>query len=205
MAADPTREDLPRISVESIQDWKRVKANYRSAALSQFDLVLESSSSKAQSERDAILAHLNKFIEDTFEIARPNLRINGRNFEDFNEDEREVEPFDEALDRHIWSLDDQIVRSNKDLADKRRSIPQKVESMIKETHTMADEALADTEDTAMEDIVEDDPLEAKYPEIEEVLLTIAAQAKELSQVIPLQHERSERVKTVSHEVKALKP
>jgi hypothetical protein len=50
------REDIPRVSVGSVQDWKKVRSNYEEAALSklQEQAVLRD----IEDEKDAILAHL---------------------------------------------------------------------------------------------------------------------------------------------------
>ncbi|KAH7890971.1 hypothetical protein F5I97DRAFT_2071453 [Phlebopus sp. FC_14] len=69
------------------------------------------------------------FMDSLLEIARPNLRINGRTTEDPYEDE-DVEPFDEALDRHIWSLSDQRLKWDKEIAGRRRIRPREIESAI---------------------------------------------------------------------------
>jgi hypothetical protein len=83
-------------------------------------------------------------------MAKRNLRVNGRNFEDLDEDEQGVFaysrppvldlnswiggllPFDEALDRHIWSLSDQSLKWDGEIARKRRERPQDVERLVRE-------------------------------------------------------------------------
>lgn len=45
----------------------------------------------------------------------------------------DVEPFDEALDRHIWSLSDQRLKWDKEIADRRRSRPEDIEKSVMES------------------------------------------------------------------------
>lgn len=45
----------------------------------------------------------------------------------------DVEPFDEALDRHIWSLSDQRLKWDKEIADRRRSRPDDIKTLIMES------------------------------------------------------------------------
>lgn len=52
------REDLPRISVDSMQDWQRVKESYSSVALS--ILEEELSSVKSPSEAAALRTHVQQ-------------------------------------------------------------------------------------------------------------------------------------------------
>jgi hypothetical protein len=45
-----------------------------------------------------------------------------------------MEPFDEALDRHIWSLADTRLQWQKRIADARRTIPTEVEANLAKLH-----------------------------------------------------------------------
>jgi len=61
----------------------------------------------------------------------------------------DVEPFDEALDRHIWSLSDQRLKWDKEIADRRRSKPQDVEKLVTESlaqHRACDMEMPDESD-----------------------------------------------------------
>ena len=44
----------------------------------------------------------------------------------------EIEPFDEALDRHIWSLSDQRLRWNREIGRTRTEKPREVEVMLRD-------------------------------------------------------------------------
>lgn len=58
MSAEAQREDLPRISCETLDDWRRIKRNYTIAALTALDEQLSGNNSPA--DREALLAHLHK-------------------------------------------------------------------------------------------------------------------------------------------------
>ncbi|KAH9951410.1 hypothetical protein B0H21DRAFT_718909 [Amylocystis lapponica] len=202
-----TQSDLSRISVDSLQDWERIKANYANAALTLLDEQLVGSSSKVK--KDTLLKHLNLFVDRTFEMTRPNLRVNGRNFDELDADGQEEEPFDEGFDRHIWALSEQSLRWDNENAEKRREKPAEVENLLKDlldrrvTLEAEQSALSD-DDEPLEAIDDDIPL-AAYENIEQVSLQVCAIAEELKQAVPVQAERSERVRTVTAELKALKP
>ena len=51
------REDLPRISVDSTEDWARIKSNFASAVMSKLDSGLSSNSS---SRRDVLTLYMNQ-------------------------------------------------------------------------------------------------------------------------------------------------
>ncbi|KAI0350100.1 hypothetical protein OH77DRAFT_1103073 [Trametes cingulata] len=207
MSVEAQREDLPRISVETLDDWRRIKRNYTIAALTALDDQLTPSTSSE--DRELLLAHLHRFIDRTFDMARPNIRVNGQNLEDINEDEEDMEPFDEGFDRHIWSLSDQSLRWDLQIARERRTKPEEIERQMREL--LASQADLDAEEAAALDeldevdaqVVEEIPAEA-HQRIEEIASQTFATVEELKQVVPVQLERSERVKTVAEEIKALK-
>ncbi|KAI0328089.1 hypothetical protein GY45DRAFT_1326747 [Cubamyces sp. BRFM 1775] len=201
------REDLPRISVETLDDWRRIKRNYTIAALTALDEQLSGSSSAE--DREALLAHLHRFIDRTFEMARPNVRVNGQNLEDINEDEEDMEPFDEGFDRHIWSLSDQSLRWDLQIAKERRTKPEEIEKQMREL--LASQAELDAEEAAAMAEVGEDNVQAEedlpadmHQHIEDIASQTFAIVEELKQAVPVQLERSERVKTVAAEINALK-
>jgi len=46
-----------------------------------------------------------------------------------------MEPFDEALDRHIWSLSDQRLKWDREIAGRRRTRPGEIEAQIREVYS----------------------------------------------------------------------
>lgn len=108
---------------------------------------------------------MHQFIDKTFEMTRPNVRVNGQNLEDINEDEEgarlapswlsdahlwgwdaDMEPFDEGFDRHIWSLSDQSLRWDLQIARERRTKPEEIERQMREL--LASQAELDAEEAA---------------------------------------------------------
>jgi len=147
-----------------------------------------------------------QYIDSVFTIARPNIRVNGHNFEDLDGNDEEIEPFDEALDRHIWSLSDQHLKWDREIAHARTEKPSEVESMLRDLFDRQQEAgMNNTEKRIVEkDKMIDDPLQYPLTRIEHVFQKVSAACEELNQSIPVLSERSNRVKTIIKEVKALK-
>ncbi|KAI0747696.1 hypothetical protein C8Q80DRAFT_1168124 [Daedaleopsis nitida] len=207
MALDSQREDIPRISVETLDDWRRIKRNYTLAALSALEEQLNGNSSAE--DRQILLTHLHRFIDKTFEMARPNVRVNGQNLSDLKEDEVDTEPFDEGFDRHIWSLSDQSLRWDLQIAKERRTKPEETEKQMRDLLSSqqeldAEEAAALEEVMHADAVVQEEIPAAAYDRIDEVASQTFALVEELKQAIPVQLERTERVKTVAEEIKALK-
>jgi len=148
-----------------------------------------------------------QYIDTVFGIAKPNLRVNGRNFEDMDGNDEEIEPFDEALDRHIWSLSDQRLKWDREIARTRTEKPREVETLLPDLFDRQREAGMEEMEEAVDekDQMESDPLDERLPQIEQVFQKTFALSEELNQSIPVQSERSKRVKTVMKEVKTLKP
>ncbi|KAF8738623.1 hypothetical protein AX14_010913 [Amanita brunnescens Koide BX004] len=117
-----TREDIPRISIENAQDWQRLESGYKKAVLQRFEENINNSG--LANERDLLQAHILQFIDQTLTSTQPNLRINGRPYGHM--DDNQCEPFDEALDRRIWSLADTRMQWLKRIAETRRKLPEEV-------------------------------------------------------------------------------
>jgi len=62
------REELPRVSLESIQDWQKMRANYKEAALT--SLRAQISARGVAKEQDALLAHLEQ-VRTTMHVSMP--------------------------------------------------------------------------------------------------------------------------------------
>ncbi|GBE82557.1 hypothetical protein SCP_0409410 [Sparassis crispa] len=203
---DAQREDITRISVDTLQDWQRVKANFTDAALTVLDEQLAARTSSL--DRDVLREYVQRFVERTFEMTKPNVRINGRNYEELDEDEQEEEPFDEGFDRHIWSLSEQSLKWDRELADKRREKPREVERLVHElieSRRAAEDASFPEDVDGLEDEgPKEDVPDTTYENSEQVSREVYAISEELKQSVPVQLERSERVRNVATEIKSLK-
>ncbi|KAF9567640.1 hypothetical protein CPC08DRAFT_680979 [Agrocybe pediades] len=202
------REEIPRVSMGSVQDWQRVRSNYKDAALSQLRERLATSKSLIQ-EQESIQSHLQHFIDRTFSLAQANLRINGTNFESLDQTGTDTDIFDETLDRRIWSLADTRLQWHKRIAERRRTAPKEVEGTISELlekHRDLDAILlpVGSEEVVEEDVIaEEDALQQQG--VEHVLQKTFALVNELDQTVVSQHERGDRVRNIATEVKSLKP
>ncbi|KIM51484.1 hypothetical protein SCLCIDRAFT_1224496 [Scleroderma citrinum Foug A] len=197
------REDLPKVSIETEQDWKRIQRNLSDAFFERLDQALELQGHSA-TDRDELLPHANQFLETLFDIARPNLRINGRSTEELSEVEEDdnIEPFDEALDRHIWSLSDQRLKWDKDIAGRRRTRPKEIEALMSDILAQQD---SDEFDVAQSDTSYDHILaKGIYPEMEDTLRNAISLTPRLAQSVSVQCDRATRVQSIADEVKNLK-
>ena len=95
------REDHPRVSVGTVQDWQKLKSYYREAFVQAITRIA-STQGLARGQNIA-LAHMEQvhfyllslsdteliqWVERTFNYAQPNLRINGNAFESLDESAR---------------------------------------------------------------------------------------------------------------------
>lgn len=197
------REDLPKVSIETEQDWKRIQRNLSNAFFERLDRELEVRGHSA-TDRDELLPQANQFLETLFDIARPNLRINGRSTEEPSEVEEDVnvESFDEGLDRHIWSLSDQRLKWDKDIAGRRRTRPKEIEALLSDILAQQN---SDEFDVAQNEPMYDHILaKAIYPEMEDTLRSTISLTPRLAQSVSAQSDRATRVRSIAEEVKTLK-
>ena len=105
------------------------------------------------------------------------MRINGKKFEDVKDgddgtlssrcgdlhahtdfySDREVEPFDEALDRETWSLYNQRLQWDLELATKRRKRPQEVSDLFENLFKAREAAMRDLDEPPEEGDDRPDP------------------------------------------------
>jgi len=57
-SANTAREDVQRVSVETINDWKRIKSDFSAAAFAALDQVLESSGDSV--DKNALIPHIDQ-------------------------------------------------------------------------------------------------------------------------------------------------
>ncbi|KAF5374839.1 hypothetical protein D9758_000397 [Tetrapyrgos nigripes] len=194
-----SREEVQRVSLESAEDWKRIKSAYTDAVLSRLE-------DEGVPSGSPIIKYMQRFIDQSLTSAQPNLRINGRNFEALDQqDEPDIEQFDEALDRRVWSLADNRLAWHKEIANKRRTIPQEVERTL---HKLFEQEKVEERDSELQEDDSDEQMIEDYGPNQQADPTsgfhkTSAWAEELSQSIPSQQERSERFESVAEDVKRL--
>lgn len=193
-----TREDIPRISVGSAQDWEKLKIKYRKEAIEILEKYIPADG--LGNERDALMRRANEIIDQTFRIAQSNIRINGQNFELLGDGMgSHTEQFDEALDRRIWSLAATRLQWQKKIAQTRRKFPSEMETVLQ--HLLEEQRTVEMDP---EEIVPDsdvDDAEAGLPQIQKWSQPVLALGEELSQTIPVQEERSRRFSSVTSSLK----
>lgn len=198
-----SREDIPRVSVDTVHDWQRLRSNCKNAALAHLQAQIGATS--LGDEQDTLLSHMNQFIDLSFGTAQPNLRVNGHNYEALN-DKGDMEPFDEALDRRIWSLADTRLQWHRRIAETRRSVPLELGTSI--SSILDQQRANDPEITEpLDDLGEEVLLKTgeSFQHIQEAISKTSALFEELDQTITLQQDRAERVRSATAEVNVLKP
>ncbi|PPQ63181.1 hypothetical protein CVT24_005726 [Panaeolus cyanescens] len=193
-----SREDFSRVSIGSVQQWHTLKSNFREAALQQ----LESSGLSAK-DKAAVQEHLEQFVERTFSLAQTNLRINGQNFESLVHDGKEMEPFDEALDRQIWSLADTRLQWHKRIAETRRTVPIEIQSNV--SALLDQHRTLDIAELSVEPELDEESSAEEGKSLEEVATRLIALSNELEQTVSKQSERAVELKTTALEIKNLRP
>ncbi|KAG6845051.1 hypothetical protein H0H87_001388 [Tephrocybe sp. NHM501043] len=141
-------------------------------------------------------------------MAQPNLRVNGQNYESLDENEHNMEPFDEALDRRIWSLADTRLQWQKRIAETRRTVPREIEASLLDL--LEQQRVVDAEITAAFHELDAEPEDVddvmpRHSYIEEGFHKTVALGEELDQTTMSQEERARRARVATGEVKALEP
>ncbi|CAK9783291.1 hypothetical protein CC85DRAFT_282035 [Cutaneotrichosporon oleaginosum] len=207
------QDQVPRITVERQVEWLRVQEN-ANAALSQSleDRLSTLPPIEARRLRPKLEAELNAIRDRMWEMAKPNLRVNGFNYEEYVET---TEPFDEALDRTLWSLNSERVNWVGKVNNKRRTIPDQTAGVLEDMEVRRDgltwapskeqeaELKQALEDAQKEVRTEDYPPPPRYGEVVDTFHKVIENLSELVETAPKQLERAERVHQVRDEISRL--
>ncbi|KAF8526849.1 hypothetical protein BU17DRAFT_82268 [Hysterangium stoloniferum] len=186
---DQSSSDITRIQIERVEDWKRVEDNFTTAMLEILSQKLAQSPSEHWRDR-------------TFNAAKQNLRVNGHNLEDYVHDEDDTEPFDEVLDRRIWSLSTERMTWDKELADRRRTAPAEIQYLVEDL--LARERATGHISPVKEASEQLDVDQARLPremEVAEICNQTMSILDNLKSTIPQVLDRTERAHEVAEEIK----
>ncbi|KAL1412381.1 hypothetical protein Q8F55_000126 [Vanrija albida] len=212
MAEDPP---LSRVTVEREADWLRVQGNTDAALTAALEARLAALPGGARGDtarrlRPKLEEQLELVRERMWKLTKPNLRVNGFNYEDFVET---TEPFNESLDREIWSLNTERVRWESAVADKRRKKADEVANLVEDLEERRDAAtwrpnaddLAQLPSEPGKPVVrpEDIPAPPRHGEVKGTFETVSSHFSELTATAPQQLARAERVLVVQQELAKL--
>ncbi|KAK0210496.1 hypothetical protein DFS33DRAFT_297419 [Desarmillaria ectypa] len=181
---ETSRDDILRVNVDTQGDFQRIKADYSRLFLSFIEEQIRTQG--LESQREVMVAHAQQHLDRTFAMAQLNLRINGRN-KPLAENDPDIEPFDEALDRRIWALADTRLGWHKVVAETRRTVPTEIEATFEKFIRQERDADAadDDLDISLEDDTEplpgDEFLARRYPKIQDELHKAIAATNTLEQ------------------------
>ncbi|GHJ88834.1 hypothetical protein NliqN6_5236 [Naganishia liquefaciens] len=203
-----------RIIIEQEKDWIRVRQNLKSVVDTLIDQQLNQPGRMENLElRKQVTRRIQKIMEETFNLAVPNLQINGHNYEEYLE---MTEPFDQALDAKMFGLNAQKVEWATNTAERRKGVPKAVRELERQLEEMrhgmewypTDEEDDDEDGEKKEkkkketDEVYADPL-PRRAEVLETYRAAITNMKTLQETLPAQVSRAERAKAVKEQIQSL--
>jgi len=192
------RDEVPRIRLDSMKDWDRIKSNVTKA-------MSEIVSRTSAVEDDAIWVHLKRWIDLMFEDAKLNVLVNGREIEEGEGFGEETEPYDEVLDRRIWTLSKEQIAWDRTLAERRSHTPREIERLVHDLlrrQRELERGLSDEYDSVG---TKSSPKQSPphFASAEQALATHSSSmslAAELKETLPSLLERTERALVVAKEM-----
>ncbi|KAH8830066.1 hypothetical protein DL96DRAFT_915283 [Flagelloscypha sp. PMI_526] len=214
LASDPSSH---RVTFDSYKDYDRVISNVRKFAIAK--LGENTKSGKGRENSAALNTQLNKLLDEAVKKLRPNLRVNGRDLDDFMDDDSElalqdgIQAYDMALSTKVEALSNEKLEWQRKVALMRREAPLEIqaqfEKLFEEERALAlEEAELEIELLGLErqDIEETmDPDPEWVASAAHKLRQVSALSTQLAQDIPTQEERSREAAAATIEVKGLKP
>ncbi|KIM21730.1 hypothetical protein M408DRAFT_333274 [Serendipita vermifera MAFF 305830] len=201
----PSSGEFSRVSVPTVENWEHVKDNVTKAIQAVLNDSLKEGGRDA-TRKAALEKELMEWRDRMFELATPNLRVNGQNFEEYIEKPKHL-PFDEALDRTVIALREQALVSEQTIAERRRTVPSKVHDLLAdllERQRAAEISLSAAEVAASEGIDEhagsNIDLLAQHAQLDEVMSEAETAAKQLNVTVPHLLQRAQWAQEVSAEL-----
>ncbi|RXK36536.1 hypothetical protein M231_06195 [Tremella mesenterica] len=199
---------MSRIVVENEADWLRVREGVCRAMNQVMEVRLASlpggrDGEAAKRVRNEVEGRIAKIQEETFRLARANLRVNGHNYEDFVE---ATEPFDEVLDRKIKALDVEKVGWDSTIADRRKKTPgliNRLEDNLEQRRTAAEWLPDDEVEDDKTNKVGDPPKPPRHKETIQTFKTAVTNLSELAITVPSQLARAQRAQAVREEISSM--
>ncbi|KAI4518353.1 DUF572-domain-containing protein [Schizophyllum commune Loenen D] len=173
---------------------KVIKENLREAMSKCFEASVAGSRA-TKKEQEAARKALDSYVEGMITAMKANVRVNGQEMDTVNEEDLDTEPFDEALDRKIWSLNATNLDWHKQLAHQSKTQPQEIEERMRELveeRMAVDAAPAGREEDGEVEVEDVADAEAIFEQIEEVFTETSALNREVVQSLVTQQERIAR-------------
>ncbi|CUA74923.1 hypothetical protein RSOLAG22IIIB_01555 [Rhizoctonia solani] len=196
--------EIPRIALNSIDDWKRIQEEFDSHVQEILNATLAAGEPLSDEDKEMLINCLKDWQKETFDTAKPNISVNGQDLEHYVPEAEETEPYDELLNgRRQASTEEQLVW-DKTLADRRRKAPKEVERVVEDL--LIRQRMAIPVPMAL-----DPPAPRKIEEVprwESVVEThkeTTTLATKLAQEEPLLMQRAQKAKKVGQTIAALPP
>ncbi|KAB5596512.1 hypothetical protein CTheo_149 [Ceratobasidium theobromae] len=128
---DPRR--VPPLSQDLVSyDWHRIQEEFHSTVQDILNSTLASREPLSEEDKEMLQRCLKNWQEETFNIAKPNISVNGQDLENYVPETEETEPFDELLVRRRQASTEEQLVWDKTLADRRRKAPKEVERVVED-------------------------------------------------------------------------
>jgi hypothetical protein len=154
---EDSREEVPRIHLESIRDWERVKSNVSGTMNGLLESTDDREGSVALNAHldHVIFSHLPPIDSPSFQVDPTHVRRCSTEYarewsrsrrirrkrgrydssapESASQTQRtETEPYDEVLDRRIWTLSKEKIAWDRTLAERRAATPAEIERLVRD-------------------------------------------------------------------------
>ncbi|KAG9100299.1 hypothetical protein FRC06_004277 [Ceratobasidium sp. 370] len=132
MSVGSSRDEIPRIALNSLDDWERIQRDFAAAVQEVMDATLADRDPISDEDKALLVKHLQRWQTDSFNMAKANITVNGQDLENYVPEPEETEPFDELLVRRRQALTEEQLVWDKTLADRRRKAPREVERVMED-------------------------------------------------------------------------
>ncbi|CAG8808198.1 22780_t:CDS:2, partial [Dentiscutata erythropus] len=127
-----TERDIPKIHADAKEDILYIQEEIKNAALKTVEKHFGSGADPQLGQTVATLVKKACWVNDTFELAAPNLEVNGFDYDKALKEKDDTEPLDENLRHKVQTLQAEIEEMTLLIAQNRKTLPDQAEILIRD-------------------------------------------------------------------------
>ncbi|RIB08717.1 hypothetical protein C2G38_2146920 [Gigaspora rosea] len=127
-----TERDIPKIHADTKEDILYIQEEIKNAALKTVEKHFGSGADPQLGQTVTALVKKACWVNDTFELAAPNLEVNGLDYSEVLKEKDDTEPLNENLRHEVQTLQAEIEEMTLFVAQNRKTLPDQAEVLIRD-------------------------------------------------------------------------
>ncbi|CAG8790429.1 35427_t:CDS:2, partial [Gigaspora margarita] len=127
-----SERDIPKIHADTKEDILYIQEEIKNVALKTVEKHFGSGADPQLGQTVTVLVKKACWVNDTFELAAPNLEVNGLDYSEVLKEKDDTEPLNENLRHEVQTLQAEIEEMTLFIAQNRKTLPDQAEVLIRD-------------------------------------------------------------------------